>query len=169
MAHTTEHPETTNLCLCSCGQTANRKFRQGHDARLVSKLVEATISGELTSLHADLLDTDAEAFYGSVLQQRIDWTFIGLNRRVSDRLADKFHNAIKRATSGKAKARRAKRDNGPRVGDTVRVKVGRWAYDNAKVAAADDVTGRVTLVEFTDRKGEVRTSDNFQVLPALGR
>lgn len=132
-----------DTCLCGCGQTTGPKsmFKQGHDARLVSLTVYATVYGTADMPSVVLPDDYNEQ---GDIQWRIDLVAEHIKRTLGDKLANKFFNA---AMNGWDKAVRSKngldapapvntadqRQPEPTIEGAEPVKVGRWTYPARRV------------------------------------
>lgn len=82
----------SDTCLCGCGEATNGKsaFRQGHDARMVSRAahaVQSTDPSELPAVVAHDYDANAD------IQDRINQVHDAFAAKVSDALATKFYDA----------------------------------------------------------------------------
>lgn len=121
------------LCRCGCGTpvAAKRSFRQGHDAKLKGILGRALLNG----VPVTVVVLDGETF-----------------SHTPAAVAAEF---LPGYVLGVAKPRSTKARKGPKLGDSRRVKVGRWEYNGKITAVADD--GSVT-VEYADAKGTVKTA-----------
>jgi hypothetical protein len=97
-------------CLCGCGVQANagRIYKPGHDARHVSKLVKATLAGQITKAEAHKQLPSAPLSY-------------------------KYDNALANADANTSKRTRKTAKADPVVEATDPVKVGRWEYPGRKV------------------------------------
>lgn len=99
-------------CLCGCGALTNAGsiYKPGHDARHVSKLLKATLAGEVTKVEAHKALPSAPLSY-------------------------KYDNALANAQEKAAAPKRTRKDDagGPVVEATDPVKIGRWEYPGRKV------------------------------------
>ncbi len=106
-------------CACGCGETlkhAGRRFRQGHDARLRGILTRAHLTGNpVTLVGGDEAQTTTAVALAAEHGMR-------------------HHLDAAAARTSKKPAVAA----GPKVGDTDRIKVGRWEYDATVTKITDD-------------------------------
>jgi hypothetical protein len=147
----------TRACACTCGLqvTGKSRFRQGHDAKMVSRMVTETIQGNDVQITADaFVDGSAK----DDIQHVIDGVTTAVVLHHGDRLADKYNQAAmngwakesakadrqaKRAAAkqAKAEAKAAKVEDlgdgteGDAVVSTGTVKVGRWEYPTQTLAS----------------------------------
>ncbi len=153
-------PVELRKCSCGCGEivAGKSKFRQGHDARMVSQLVAAVVGAGITAANGTFKGAtpvvppafnavDAKMVVGNEdIQARINTATDAVAGLFGDKLAAKFNGA---AMSGWAKYDKPER--APRAAKAaVEAKVGRWTK-----------SGKVVKGEFvyTDAKGvEVRVA-----------
>jgi hypothetical protein len=138
--------QTSNSCRCSagCPATTTRFFSQGHDARMVSRLIDQVVATEGEFAQFKLADALKE------LHQRGGTDALAHKLRCA--VAAAHDTWLKRAD---AKAARAAKKAQPKQPAPVQGKVGRWVY-----------TGHVVDGEFvyTDAKGAQRTATKFTLV-----
>lgn len=119
----------SRLCRCGCGHAVapKRNFRQGHDAKLKGILVRAHNANSPVTV-----EVDGKA-----------------HTRTPAAVAAAYLNGY---TLGDTPA--SKRKAGPKLGDSRRVKVGRWVYNGKITAVADN--GMLT-VAYSTAKGSRKT------------
>jgi hypothetical protein len=123
------------LCTCGCGAPTapKRLFRQGHDAKLKGALIQAYRAGDtVVAIH----DGERTEFDPMTLAARFGW--------------EHFLTAV----PGQAKAK------GPKVGQSVKIKVGRWTYD----AVVGGTVEGGTVYSYLDKKGNTKEALNPQVV-----
>lgn len=131
--------KTPEFCPCGCGEVAkgkNSTFRMGHDARMKGILLRAYVAQSPVTFKVD----------GGTLQ-----THKAIN------VADEFgwgdvirNRAIDIKANGKVTKPKAAKNNGPQVGDTAKIRVGRWQYD-AVVIGTD---GKDVEYQYTTKSGK---------------
>lgn len=155
--------EIGSTCACGCGAevTPQRRFRQGHDQRLIGLLAEAAADGkEIGHLRGGVLVTGSPRSYGakvladggchkldSAIKRAQEQQVVRLARTV----AKKARATAKPAQIPSTEANRApilkSVRTGPMLGDEVKVRIGRHEY-YARVHGMSQA-GRVTAVEYT--------------------
>lgn len=127
-------------CRCStaCGATTNHLFSQGHDARLVSRLVDEVVGKRLT------LDEAAVAL-------QVAGGNVNLEAKLRRAVANAHERWTKRLEANERKARKAKAAAPAKV----TAKVGRWTYEG---------TVRDEVFTYTDRKGVTKTTRKFTLV-----
>lgn len=105
--------DTSKTCACGCGAPVERRFKQGHDQRLVSNLASDLV-------HADVWDGKCMGILKGAavradIQERINTVTRYVRENLTDALATKVYNAAMRAwelektRDEKAAAKEAKR------------------------------------------------------------
>lgn len=158
----------TNRCACDdhCLGTTTRLFTRGHDARLVSRLRDAVLKGELDH---DQARAEVNRRAGAVSP-----LILKLDRAIENALARRSGNSSKgSAKTGPRKAwsREIRTVDGYRVDQKtasvrpvkVECKIGRWAYEGTltRYTLADDAAETIETFTYTDRKGETRETTKF--------
>lgn len=86
---------STRTCACGCGESVVRNFKQGHDQRMVSKLAQDLVYGNVWDGRAmGILSADEAK---SDIQGRIDKVTSYVRAKLTDPLATKVYNAAHRA------------------------------------------------------------------------
>lgn len=183
-ADTQESPNAASAeeCRCGCGETVNAKrlFRQGHDQKLISKLLADVMTGSGTGL--GILSAEEAKLD---IQERISRVAAYVADKLSGPLSAKFGRAAMNAWANENKrqphepaesakiaarlvAARQNRDRevakqildadppvsdeGHTLGTKVQVKVGRYVYDGE--VAGMNQAGKVTAVRYTNKAGK---------------
>lgn len=113
----------TKTCRCGCGQPVKKDYRQGHDARHVSNLVLAAVTGQVT-YEAAIKDLDAQA-------------------RLITKFERAYNNAQDKAAKDRADAKAAKAAAKAKAEAMIsyhEVKVGRW-WKQIDVIGGDGADG----------------------------
>ena len=146
-------------CGCGCSQpkASKRNFRQGHDRRFMAMLVNAELAGR----KIDLITGSVSARPGGLENQSPDHVArLFLNERGVDQYQDYLDKAKNRKPKGR-KTAKPEQDR-PGIGNTIRVKVGRWEYDAA--ISHMNSAGKVTAVEYYNKVGNVVVAEKFTIV-----
>lgn len=135
-------------CPCGCRQAPvgkNRVFRMGHDARLRGKLIRAHVAGfEVAQVGPGLLISGP----AMTVAHNLGWDHYleEAARREIDRKANRVSRANRQVLDNAV--------NGPRVGDSKLIRVGRWDYTGNVVAVWDD--GDTIDYEYVTKSGAIK-------------
>lgn len=134
-------------CRCSttCGAATWNLFAQGHDARLVSRLVDEVVASRLTKDEAVALVRKAGG------DERLVAKLVQAVATAHDKWCKRQDAAKRRAAKKAAKGEAELVDTNP----VVTAKVGRWTYQGVVTT---------TGFSYTDRKGAAKLATKFQLV-----
>ena len=139
------------LCKCGCGLTTSNVYRPGHDAKHVSILLEAVLSGATTREEA------RKELPSAALQIKLDSAVANAIARHEERVAKA---ALRAARQAETEARRAEQKAAKKAAKEAakaekvltEVKIGRWWYPI--VEAGRD--GDQFLIAYRTKDGEIK-------------